>query len=207
MLNVHPSLLPRWRGAAPIERAVMAGDERTGVCVMRLTAGLDSGPVALTAEIPIDPGDTYGTLAGRLAERGGMLMADALRSLEAGTLEFLDQPDDGVTYAEKIEPAERRVDPTATAAGESRRIRALTPHIGAYVLLGGEARLGVRDAEPLGGGPGPGRFAAAEAGDALILGLGDGALGIASVQPAGKRWMSAADYLRGYGVPAEAPPG
>jgi len=202
MLNVHPSLLPRWRGAAPIERAIMAGDERTGVCVMRLTAGLDSGPVALTAEAPVGPADDYGSLAGILAAEGGRLMTEALGMLDAGTLTFAEQPEDGVTYAEKIDSAERRVDPEGTAASESLRVRALTPHIGAYVMLPGEARLGVRDAVPSPDGPEPGVFAADEQSARLLLGMSDGALTIGTVQPAGKRWMSAADYLRGYGLPA-----
>jgi methionyl-tRNA formyltransferase len=204
MLNVHPSLLPRWRGAAPIERAIMAGDERTGVCVMRLTAGLDSGPVALRSEVPIGPGDDYGSLAAALADDGGRLMTEALGMLEAGTLAFTEQSDDGVTYAEKIDPGERRVDPGGSAVAESRRVRALTPHIGAFVMLEGDVRLGVRDATPLDVGPAQGRFATGGTGDALLLGTAEGAVSIASVQPAGKRWMSAGDYLRGYGLPAPA---
>ncbi len=131
-------------------------------------------------------------------------MTEALGLLEAGTLAFDEQPDDGVTYAEKIDATERRVDPGGSAATEARRVRALTPHIGAFVMLAGEARLGVRDVAPLGDGPGSGTFAPGDAESTLLLGLADGALSIETVQPAGKRWMSAADYLRGYGVPAAA---
>jgi methionyl-tRNA formyltransferase len=199
LLNVHPSLLPRWRGAAPIERAIMAGDETTGVCVMRLEAGLDSGPVAMRREVPIGPGDDYGSLAGRLADAGGELLVEALDRRAEGPLDYAEQPGEGVTYAEKIGPDERRVDPWSEAGREALRIRALTPHVGAFVVQEDESRLGLRDPQPLASGPAPGEFAAAD-GD-LVLGCGDGALGIGSVQPAGGRWMPAADFLRGRGVP------
>ncbi len=199
LLNVHPSLLPRWRGAAPIERAIMAGDETTGVCVMRLAAGLDSGPVALRREEQIGPVDDYGSLAGRLAAVGGELLAEALDRRAQGPLDYAEQPEDGVTYAEKIEAPERRVDPWGPARDEALRIRALTPHVGAFVVLGDESRLGLRDPVALADGPPPGEFAPAE--DGLLLGCGEGALRIGSVQPAGGRWMPALDYLRGHGPP------
>ena len=202
MLNVHPSLLPRWRGAAPIERAIMAGDEVTGVCVMQLTAGLDSGPVALREQIPIAADDDYGTLSERLAEAGGALLGTALDRRADGALEFTEQAGDGVTYAEKIEPPERRVDPSNPAAVEARRIRALTPHVGAFVTLGDETRLGLRDPRLLEQGPPPGEFEAI--GGSLALGCGSGAIAIGAVQPPGRRWMDAGDYLRGYGTPAAA---
>jgi methionyl-tRNA formyltransferase len=201
MLNVHPSLLPRWRGAAPVERALMAGDERTGVCVIQLAAGLDSGPVALCKEIAIEPADDYGILASRLADLGGRALIAALDLRSEGRLELTEQAGEGVTYAEKIEPAERRVDPSNAATNEALRVRALTPHIGAYVGLDAETRLGVRDAVAQPAGLQPGDFAATEAGDGLLLGCRDGALRIATVQPQGKRWIGAADYLRGYGLP------
>ena len=137
MLNVHPSLLPRWRGAAPIERAIMAGDERTGVCVMRLTAGLDSGPVALREEVAIGPEEDFEALSARLAELGGELLVRALDLQAEGKLEFAEQDEDGVTYAEKIEPAERRLDPARPAAELAAKVRALTPHVGAYLETAG----------------------------------------------------------------------
>jgi methionyl-tRNA formyltransferase len=204
ILNVHPSLLPRWRGAAPVERAIMAGDETTGVCIMRLTAGLDSGPVAMRREVPIGSGDDYGSLAATLATTGGELLGAALDRRAAGPLDYAEQAADGVTYAEKIERGERRIDPAADAESVGRTIRALTPHIGAFAELGDGARLGLRDPIVLAAGPPPGRFELA-AGE-LLLGCGSGALRIASVQPAGGRWMDAADYLRGHGPPAAVAP-
>jgi methionyl-tRNA formyltransferase len=204
LLNLHPSLLPRWRGAAPIERAIMAGDEVTGACVMRVTAGLDAGPVASCEPTPIEPGDDYGSLAGRLAAIGARLLAEALDRRARDALELTDQAVDRITYAEKIEPGERRVDPGGDAVAEARRIRALTPHIGAFVELDDGSRLGLRDPTVLGSGPAAGEFAAD--GGGLALGFGAGALRIGSVQPPGRRWMSAGDYLRGHGLPTAAGP-
>lgn len=205
MLNVHPSLLPRWRGAAPIERAIMAGDRVTGSCVMRLTAGLDSGPVALREEVEIGAGDDYGSLAARLAEMGGRMLVEALDLHAAGRLAFAEQPDDGVTYAEKINPGERRIDPAASATAQALRIRALSPHIGAFVELKGGGRLGVRSPRHQPASLAPGCFAAE--GGRLLLGFADGALELGEVQPPGGRWMEAAEFLRGRGVPAPAAAG
>jgi len=204
MLNLHPSLLPRWRGAAPIERAIMAGDERTGSCVMRLTAGLDSGPVALRGELAIGSAEDYGSLAGRLAELGGRMLVEALDRQSGGDLSFVEQSAEGVTYAEKIEAAERRVDPGRGAAEEGHRIRALSPHIGAFVELEDGTRLGVRSPLVHSGRAGPrtGCFAADEG--RLLLGFVAGGLELGEVQPPGGRWMAAADYLRGRGVPGRA---
>jgi methionyl-tRNA formyltransferase len=195
MLNVHPSLLPRWRGAAPIERAVMAGDSETGVAIMRLTEGLDSGPVALCERVSIEDGDDYGSLSARLAELGGELAVKALELREKGDLEFTDQPEEGVTYAEKIEGAERRLDPGRPATELERTVRALNPHVGTYVELEGGERLGVVEAIAGGEGPAMGEFEPGN--DVLLLGTSAGALQIVFVKPAGKRQMAAADYLRG----------
>jgi methionyl-tRNA formyltransferase len=203
LLNLHPSLLPRWRGAAPIERAIMAGDEVTGACVIRVTADLDAGPVAACESTPIGPADDYGSLAKRLAGIGARLLAAVLDQRATGALEPVEQAADGVTYAEKIEPGERRVDPGGEAEAEARRIRALTPHIGAFVRLDDGSRLGLRDPLVRSGGTAPGEFAAT--GDALVLGCRAGALEIGSVQPPGRRWMSAGEYLRGHGLPAAEP--
>ncbi len=204
MLNVHPSLLPRWRGAAPIERAIMAGDAETGACVMRLTEGLDSGPVALRERLEIGAGETYGELAPRLAALGGRMLVAALDLWAAGELDgrFAEQDEAGATYAEKIEPAERRIDPARPAAEEARRSRALTPHVGTWVELAAGERLGVRARRAIEDGPAPGEFAAG--GDGLLLGCEAGALVVEEAQPAGGRWMAAADYVRGRGLPDPA---
>ena len=202
MLNVHPSLLPRWRGAAPIERAIMAGDERTGVSVMLLSAGLDSGPVGLQEELRVGEGEDFGALSGRLAVLGGRLLVEALDRQDSGELELHDQDEAGATYAEKVEPAERLLDPALPAVELARRVRGLTPHIGAFLEGEDGERLGVRRARALEQGPEAGRLEVEDA--ALLLGTADGALEITEVQPPGGRPMSAADFLRGHRPPARA---
>jgi methionyl-tRNA formyltransferase len=190
-LNVHPSLLPRWRGAAPIERAIMARDPKTGVCVMRLTAGLDSGPVALRAEVELGEDEDYGAVAPRLAALGGDLLVEALDQLADGTLAFTEQDDEAATYAEKIDSADRRLDPAAAAVDLAAKVRALTPHIGAYLELEGGERLGVRKATAVDAG----------AEGELLIPTGDGALRLDIVQPAGGKPMAADAYLRGRPAP------
>jgi methionyl-tRNA formyltransferase len=194
MLNVHPSLLPRWRGAAPVERAIEAGDEETGVSIMRPTAEFDAGPVAVQRAEQIRSDDDYGSLAPRLAALGGELLVEAL-DLQPS---FRDQPDTGVTYAEKIGPEDRRLDPELSADLLERRVRALTPHIGAYVELPWDERLGVtRAALAPGGGPAPGELAISDG--RLLYGAASGALELQEVHPAGKRPMDAEAWIRGYG--------
>ena len=199
-LNVHPSLLPCWRGAAPVERAIMAGDARTGVSIMRLAEGLDSGPVALREELPIGPEDDFATLSERLAASGGELLVQALDLQQEGSLEFAAQDEDEVTYAEKIGAAERRLDPNRPAAELARTVRALTPHVGAYLETGDGNRLGVRRARAVDVGVRTGELRA-EWG-ALLLGCARGALRLEVVQPPGGRPMAADAYLRGHPVPA-----
>jgi methionyl-tRNA formyltransferase len=172
ILNVHPSLLPRWRGAAPVERAIMAGDDVTGVSIMQLTAGLDAGPVCLAEAEPIRMTDTYGTLAPRLQELGGRLLIRALTERP----HFVEQDEGQVTYADKIGPEDRTLDLSRPAAENERIVRALQPHIGARIALPDGTFLGV---------------IAARAHD-------DGRLELLEVQPAGGRPMSHADYLRGH---------
>jgi methionyl-tRNA formyltransferase len=200
LLNVHPSLLPRWRGAAPIERAIMAGDACTGVCVMRVVAELDAGPVCAREEIGIGPEDDFERLSGKLAALGGELLVESLDRQVEGSIEFSAQDDEGAIYAEKIDSDERRLDPTRPAAELARTVRALTPHIGAYLEIEGEERLGVRRARPVDVGVKAGRFKA-EWG-ALLLGCARGALRLEVVQPPGGRPMAADAYLRGHRVPA-----
>jgi methionyl-tRNA formyltransferase len=199
MLNIHPSLLPRWRGAAPIERAMIAGEERTGVCVMRVTAGLDSGPVALCEELPIGPEEDFESLSAKLAALGGELLVQALDLLAESRLEFAEQDDHAATYAEKIAPEERRLDPARPAAELARRVRALTPHVGAYLEMSGGERLGVRRARAVDVSVKAGEVKA-EWG-ALLLGCGRGALRLEVVQPPGGKPMAADAYLRGHSLP------
>jgi methionyl-tRNA formyltransferase len=194
MLNVHPSLLPRWRGAAPVERAIEAGDEETGVTIMRPSAELDAGPIAVQRAEAIRPDDDYGSLAARLADLGGELLVEALDLQPA----FREQPESGVTYAEKIGPGDRLLDPALTADMLERRVRALRPHIGAYVELPWDERLGVnRAALAAGDGPAPGGLAVADG--RLRYGAASGALELCEVHPAGKRPMDAEAWIRGYG--------
>jgi methionyl-tRNA formyltransferase len=202
MLNVHPSLVPRWRGAAPIERALMAGDAETGVTIMRVTAGLDSGPVALAESIPISGEDDYASLSGKLAELAGELLIGALDALEAGELDFTEQDDSAAIYAEKIAPEERHLDPSRDADELARIVRALSPHAGAYLELEDGERLGVRAARSVPAGPAAGSIEAI--GERLLLGSRNGALSLEVVQPPGKKPMSAADFLRGHEPPAKA---
>ncbi len=197
ILNLHPSLLPRWRGAAPIERAIMAGDDRTGVSIMRLTAGLDSGPVCLTEAELIRPQDDYGSLAARLAVTGGRLLLQALDALPGG-LRFQEQDESGATYAEKIGPQDRLLDPGRPATELAAVVRALSPHIGAALIVGDGSRLGVWAAEarpPAAGDPEPGELALD--GEVPVLGATPGTLALTRVQPAGRRAMPGDAYLRG----------
>ena len=195
MLNVHPSLLPRWRGAAPIERAIEAGDEETGVTIMRPTAEFDAGPIAVQRAETIRPDDDFGALSARLATLGGELLVEAL-DLEPS---FRDQPDTGVTYAEKIAPEDRFLDPELTVDLLERRVRALRPHIGAYVELPWDERLGVVRAALAAGaeGPLPGQLKVADG--QLLYGATGGALDLCEVHPQGKRAMEAEAWIRGYG--------
>jgi methionyl-tRNA formyltransferase len=173
LLNVHPSLLPRWRGAAPIERAIMAGDAETGVCIMRVTAGLDSGPVCLAAAEPIRPDDTYGTLAARLEDVGARLLVRALDERPG----CVEQDESRATYAEKISAADRTLDPGAPPAEQERVVRALHPHIGARLELEDGSFLGVH------------RARVSDEGDRLEL---------LEVQPPGGRPMTYDAYARGH---------
>ena len=191
MLNVHPSLLPRWRGAAPIERAIMAGDDRTGVSIMRVTAGLDSGPVCSQAGEPISAEDTYGSLAPRLEALGAKLLISTLDEPPVCT----EQDDALATYAEKITGADRGLDPTHPATELERVVRALTPHIGAYVTLDGGGSLGVLAARAVDGGPPPGILSLD--GPVPVFGCAEGSLELLTVKPPGRRAMRGEDWLRG----------
>ena len=191
VLNVHPSLLPRWRGAAPVERAIMAGDAETGVSIMALTEGLDDGPVCAVGRERIRPDDTYGTLVERLEPLGADLLVHALDERP----EFTPQAGDGATYADKIGPGDRTLDPARPAGELERVVRALTPHIGARIALPDGAMLGVRAARVRMDGPAPGTFSGEDG--RLVVGTPDGGLELREVQPPGGRPMPAEDFLRG----------
>jgi methionyl-tRNA formyltransferase len=195
MLNVHPSLLPRWRGAAPVERAIMAGDEETGVSIMRLVAELDAGPVAAQAAEPIRADDTYGTLAARLEGMSGELLVAALDRFPP---EFVAQAQDGVTYAEKIGPHDRRLDPARPVAELERTVRALHPHVGAQAALPDGSPLRIHEAGLAGATDVPAGLV--ERDGRLLFGAADGALDLRVVQPPGGRAMAASDFLRGRGL-------
>jgi methionyl-tRNA formyltransferase len=193
-LNIHASLLPRWRGAAPIHRAVMAGDGETGVCIMRMEAGLDTGPVLLREAVPIGPLDTTGDLHDRLALLGGRLAVEALARLDALVPE--PQPAEGVTYAAKVGKEEARVDWTRAAREVDRLIRGLSPAPGAWFEAGGERVRALRSRLAAGvGAPG-------EVLHGLTVACGEGAVEVTEVQRAGGRPLPAAEALRGWSPPA-----
>jgi methionyl-tRNA formyltransferase len=194
MLNVHPSLLPRWRGAAPIERAIEAGDDLTGVTIMRPVAAMDAGPICLQRDEPIRPDDDYGTLAPRLAALSGELLVETLDTRPT----CMPQQEAGVTIAPKIESEERRLDPSTGPETLVRRVRALNPHIGTWIELHGGDRLGVRRAQVAAESAAPGELVGVDG--RLLWGCAGGALDLLVVQPPGGRAMDAADFLRGHGA-------
>jgi methionyl-tRNA formyltransferase len=179
-VNVHFSLLPRWRGAAPVERAIVAGDERTGVATMLMDEGLDTGPILLQEPEEIRPDDTTGTLTSRLAELGAELAVRTLHALEQGKVTPRPQPAEGDTYAAKIEPTDAHLDPSLPADVLARTVRAMNPSPGAYVSFRGK-RLKV--------------WRAAVGSDGVVIGDG---LRLLEVQPEGKKRMSADEFARGY---------
>ncbi len=196
-LNIHPSLLPRWRGAAPIQRAVMAGDTRTGVCIMQMEAGLDTGPVLLREETAIGPRETAADLQDRLAADGARLLVEALSRFD--TLIPEPQSDVGVTYAAKIDKAEARIDWTRPAADLDAHIRGLSPSPGAW-FMAGEERVKLLLAEPVAGAGTPGAMLAED-----TVACGTGALRLLRLQRAGKPAIAAGDFLRGFPLAETAP--
>ena len=192
--NIHASLMPRWRGAAPIQRAILAGDEVTGVTIMDMEAGLDTGPMRAKVEIPILR-KTVGELTAELADRGADLMVEVLSDLAAHPP--LAQPDEGVNYAAKVDKAEARLDFSAGAAAAERQVRAFNPAPGAFFELRGERiRVLAADVAPVAGTPGT------VLDDQLTIGCGADALRPTQVQRAGRGAMRTADLLRGFPIPA-----
>ena len=193
--NIHASLLPRWRGAAPIQRAIMAGDTHTGVAIMQMEAGLDTGPVLLSRELAIDPQDTAASLHDRLAALGGLALTQAL----AAQPDLIAQPQaaDGICYAEKIDKAEARLDFTRSAEALDFHIRGISPFPGAWFEVDGE-RVKVLQARPLAQDGAAGEVAQ----NGAIIFCGQGALELLRVQKAGKGAMSGEDFMRGRGLRA-----
>ncbi|MGD9815553.1 MAG: methionyl-tRNA formyltransferase [Hyphomonadaceae bacterium] len=195
--NLHGSLLPRWRGAAPIQRAIMAGDNVTGVQVMRMEEGLDTGPILASAETPINWDDTTATVHDRLAALGAPLMVGALADLERGAARERPQSEEGVTYAHKITSAEARIDWSKPAREVDCAIRGLSPHPGAWFELNG-ARVKVLSSRQGQGAGAPGETLD----DDLLVACGDGAVRLLTVQREGRAPLPAAAFLRGTPIPA-----
>jgi len=201
-LNLHASLLPRWRGAAPIARAIMAGDTETGVAVIRMETGLDTGPVAMSERIAIGPDTTAGELSETLARLGADLMVRALAALSRGVLDTTPQPEEGMTYASKIEKSETRIDWGRPASTVHNHIRGLSPEPGAWfaVDLGrGEERVKALRSTLSGASGRPGDVLD----DGLTVACGTGALKLVELQRAGKKPVKAAELLRGLRAPLE----
>lgn len=196
-INIHASRLPRWRGAAPIQRALLAGDAATGVTLMQMDAGLDTGPMIETIEVPIAPRETSGTLTSKLAAAGAAGIVGVLERLARdGRLPATPQPDDGITYAAKIDRAEAVLDWRQPAAALDRVVRAFDPAPGASTHLGGEA-IKIWDAVPLvTGGGAPGTVLAVGA-EGIDVACATGSLRLRTVQPAGGKRMPASDFARG----------
>ncbi len=192
-LNIHASLLPRWRGAAPIHRAIMAGDEKTGICIMQMDAGLDTGPVLLREETEIGAEETTLQLHDRLAPMGARMITDALSRLDQLTPE--PQPETGVTYAEKILKDEARIDWTRPAAEVDRLIRGLSPFPGAKCSMNDE-QIKLLSSRLAAGQGAPGQVLSG-----LTIACGEGAVEVLSAQRPGKKPMNAADFLRGVEMP------
>jgi len=190
--NVHASALPRWRGAAPINRAIMAGDAESGVSIMRIEEGLDTGPVALVERVPVGADMTAGDLHDTLARRGADLMVRALGALERGTLQLTPQPEEGVTYAAKIDKNETRIDWAKPSQAVHDHCRGLSPFPGAWFELGGQRVKVLRTTRGEGSGA-PGMVLD----DCLTIACGAGAVRLTEVQRAGKQPMKAEEFLRG----------
>lgn len=191
--NLHASLLPRWRGAAPIHRAIMAGDRETGVMVMKMEQGLDTGPIAVAERVPIGPDATTGDLHDELARRGADLMLRALAALDKGQLQWTAQALVGATYARKIDNNETHIDWTKPWQAVHNHCRGLSPYPGAWFELAGAGRVKVlRTMQGAGRGP-PGRVLD----DQLNIACGDGAVRLLELQRAGKQPMKADEFLRG----------
>jgi len=200
-LNIHASLLPRWRGAAPIQRALLAGDRETGISIMRMDAGLDTGPVLTTHRISISAADDAGSLHDKLARLGADAIVEALALVEKGKAGAVPQPAEGATYARKISREESLLDWSQPAPVLERVVRALRPAPGAVTMLQGE-RIKVWRAHVASGAGSPGSVLAAQ--DVLLVACGEGALAITELQRAGGKSLAAIEFLRGKALPRGA---
>lgn len=194
-VNLHFSLLPRWRGAAPVQRAILAGDPITGASAFLLEEGLDTGPVIASLTRPIGPAETAGQVLDALARAGAQLLVEAFDALAAGTARPVPQPADGVTLAPRLSTAEARIDWSATAAQVDRHVRAFAPAPGAWSTLAGGQRIKVGPVTPAAGSLAPGEIAAADG--AVMVGTGTVPVRLGQVAPAGRSWMDAASWMRG----------
>ena len=200
-INIHGSLLPRWRGAAPIHRAIESGDADTGVTIMEMEEGLDTGPMLLMERLPILDGDTTGSLHDKLAALGGRMIVDALRRMAAGGLSAAPQPEAGVTYAAKISKEEAKLDLRRPATELARKVRAFNPFPGAHMqaAAAGKAAVPVKiwQAGAVAGQGRPGQVLAADA-SGIVVACGEGALRLTELQKPGGKRLPAAEFLKGF---------
>ncbi len=201
-LNIHASLLPRWRGAAPIQRAILAGDEVTGITIMQMDAGLDTGPMLLQEQVPIEPSDTASSLHDKLAGVGAELIVRALDEAERGTLRRAAQPVEGATYAAKIDKREALIDWHLSAEAIARRVRAFDPYPGAYTTLDGDP-LKLWSALPAparaGGDATPGELVGVTD-ETMLVACGQGTLAVRELQRAGGKRLAAGAFARGFAI-------
>jgi methionyl-tRNA formyltransferase len=197
-INIHGSLLPRWRGAAPIHRAIESGDLETGVTIMEMEEGLDTGPMLAMERLPILDTDTTGSLHDKLAEMGGRMIVDALRKMAAGGLDAVPQPEDGVTYAAKISKDEAKLDLSRPALELARKVRAFNPFPGAHAQAGG-VTIKIWNAQALDGNGQVGQVLSADA-QGIVVACGEGALRLTELQKPGGKRLAAGEFLKGFSL-------
>jgi methionyl-tRNA formyltransferase len=195
-INIHGSILPRWRGAAPIHRAIEAGDAETGVTIMEMEEGLDTGPMLLIERVAIDDADTTGSLHDKLAALGGRMIVEALQKMAQEQLEAVPQPEEGVTYAAKIGKEEAKLDWTLPAVELARKVRAFNPFPGAHGLAG-TTTVKIWNAQPADGRGQPGQVLQADA-QGIVVACGTGALRLTELQKPGGKRLAAAEFLKGF---------
>jgi len=200
-INIHGSLLPRWRGAAPIHRAIEAGDHETGVTIMQMEEGLDTGPMLLIERTPIGPQDTTAIVHDRLAALGAQMVVKVLHKLDQGIVEAVPQPEAGVTYAAKIAKEEAVLDFTQTARDVGRKIRAFNPFPGAHGTVNGTViKLWGADVIEAGSDAQPGQVLAADAQHGIVVACGSGALRLTALQKPGGKRLPAAEFIKGFAL-------